>query len=134
MKVKSITLQQIFHALTISQTASMNKAAEVLFISQPLLTNAIKKSEREVGINIFLRTSKVLNLCYILFNKTICREELYRIINNYKNGGAFSTAIFGFKLLFVFSFISFCFNPIRIVLFKVFCKCVKQSFCVKCAF
>ena len=36
----------------------MNKAAEVLFISQPLLTNAINESEREVGINIFLRTSK----------------------------------------------------------------------------
>lgn len=53
-----MTLQQIFYALTISQMGSMNKAAEVLFISQPSLTSAIKELEREVGINIFLRTSK----------------------------------------------------------------------------
>lgn len=53
-----MTLQQIFYALTISQIGSMNKAAEVLFISQPSITSAIKELEREVGINIFLRTSK----------------------------------------------------------------------------
>ena len=48
MKVKHMTLQQIFYALTISQMGSMNKAAEVLFISQPSLTSAIKELEREV--------------------------------------------------------------------------------------
>lgn len=36
----------------------MNKAAEALFISQPSLTNAVKDLEKEVGISIFLRTSR----------------------------------------------------------------------------
>lgn len=36
----------------------MNKAAETLFISQPSLTNAVKDLEKEVGISIFLRTSR----------------------------------------------------------------------------
>ncbi len=53
-----MTLQQIFYALTIAQTKSMNKAAEKLFVSQPSLTNAIKELERETGIAIFKRTSK----------------------------------------------------------------------------
>ena len=53
-----MTLQQIFYALTISETGSMNKAAEKLFISQPSLTSAIKELERDVGITIFTRTGK----------------------------------------------------------------------------
>ncbi|MBO4896707.1 MAG: LysR family transcriptional regulator [Clostridia bacterium] len=53
-----MTLQQIFYALTISETGSMNKAAEVLFISQPSLTNAIKELEKDVGITIFSRTGR----------------------------------------------------------------------------
>lgn len=53
-----MTLQQLFYALTIAQTNSMNKAAEKLFISQPSLTNAIKELEKETGIKIFKRTSK----------------------------------------------------------------------------
>ena len=53
-----MTLQQIFYALTISRMGSMNKAAESLYISQPSLTNAIKDLEKEIGITVFLRTSK----------------------------------------------------------------------------
>ena len=53
-----MTLQQIYYALTIARTKSMNKAAEQLFISQPSLTNAIKELERETGIAIFKRTNK----------------------------------------------------------------------------
>lgn len=53
-----MTLQQVFYAITISELGSMNKAAESLFISQPSLTNAIKDLEKELGISIFMRTSK----------------------------------------------------------------------------
>ncbi len=53
-----MTLQQIFYALTIAETGSMNKAAELLYISQPSLTNAIKELERDAGITIFSRTGK----------------------------------------------------------------------------
>ena len=57
-----MTLQQIIYVLTISEAGSMNKAAESLFISQPSLTNSVKDLEREVGISIFLRTSKGVTL------------------------------------------------------------------------
>lgn len=53
-----MTLQQLYYCLTISQIGSMNKAAEKLFISQPTLTSAIKELEKEIGIQIFLRTGK----------------------------------------------------------------------------
>ena len=53
-----MTLQQIYYALKISKTGSMNKAAEELYISQPSLTNAIKELERDTGITIFARTGK----------------------------------------------------------------------------
>ncbi|MBQ9948619.1 MAG: LysR family transcriptional regulator [Oscillospiraceae bacterium] len=53
-----MTLQQIRYAITIADTGSMNRSAEILFVSQPSLTSAIKELEREIGISIFLRTSK----------------------------------------------------------------------------
>lgn len=53
-----MTLQQIKYALTIADSGSMNRAAELLYISQPTLSGAVKELEREIGIAIFLRTSK----------------------------------------------------------------------------
>lgn len=53
-----MTLQQIKYALTIADAGSMNRAAELLYISQPTLSGSVKELEREIGIAIFLRTSK----------------------------------------------------------------------------
>ncbi|WP_274941534.1 LysR family transcriptional regulator [Chordicoccus furentiruminis] len=53
-----MTLQQIHYALTIAETGSMSKAAEKLFISQPTLTGAIRDLEADLGITIFLRSSR----------------------------------------------------------------------------
>lgn len=53
-----MTLQQIKYALTIADAGSMNRAAELLYISQPTLSGAVKELEMEIGIAIFLRTSK----------------------------------------------------------------------------
>ncbi|MBQ1436089.1 MAG: LysR family transcriptional regulator [Clostridia bacterium] len=53
-----MTLQQIFYALTVARTGSMNKAAGELFISQPTLTSAIKELERDAGIEIFSRSKR----------------------------------------------------------------------------
>ena len=53
-----MTLTQIRYALAIADVGSMNKAAEQLFISQPSMSSAIKELEKEIGINIFLRTGK----------------------------------------------------------------------------
>ena len=53
-----MTLQQINYLLTISESRSMNKAAEKLFIAQPTLTGAVRDVENELGIQIFHRTHK----------------------------------------------------------------------------
>ncbi|HOC33839.1 MAG TPA: LysR family transcriptional regulator, partial [Ruminococcus flavefaciens] len=53
-----MTLQQINYLITISESRSMNKAAEKLFIAQPTLTGAVRDVEKELGIQIFHRTHK----------------------------------------------------------------------------
>ena len=57
-----MTLQQIHYILTIAECRSMNKAAEKLFIAQPTLTSAVKDVENELGISIFLRTHRGVNV------------------------------------------------------------------------
>lgn len=57
-----MTLLQIYYALVTSETGSMNKAAEKLFISQPTLTSAIKELETETGITIFNRSNRGVSL------------------------------------------------------------------------
>ena len=53
-----MTLQQIKYVITVAEKGSMNKAAEELFVAQPTLTAAIHELEKEVGITIFIRTSR----------------------------------------------------------------------------
>lgn len=57
-----MTLQQIRYALGIAKVGSFNKAAELLFVSQPSLTTAIRDLEEKVGIVIFNRTSRGVSL------------------------------------------------------------------------
>lgn len=57
-----MTLQQLHYAIVISETGSMNKAAEILYIAQPSLTSAIKELEKETGITIFNRSGKGVSL------------------------------------------------------------------------
>ncbi len=57
-----MTLQQLHYAIVISETGSMNKAAEILYIAQPSLTSAMKELEKELGITIFNRSGKGVSL------------------------------------------------------------------------
>ena len=50
------------YIITISETGSLNKAAEALYISQPSLTNAVKELEKELGIIIFNRSGRGVTL------------------------------------------------------------------------
>lgn len=52
-----MTLQQILYVLTVAKEGSMNKAADVLYISQPTLTSSIHSLEKELSIQIFNRNS-----------------------------------------------------------------------------
>lgn len=57
-----MTLQQLHYAITISETGSFNKAAEVLYVSQPSLSSAMQDLEKELGIMIFYRSGRGVSL------------------------------------------------------------------------
>lgn len=53
-----MTLQQLYYVIVISEMGSLNKAAEVLYISQPSLTSAVQELEKELGFSLFHRTGR----------------------------------------------------------------------------
>lgn len=57
-----MTIQQIRYVLTIAEKGSMNRAAEVLYVSQPSLTTAIRELEQELGVTIFHRSGRGVTL------------------------------------------------------------------------
>lgn len=57
-----MTLQQLNYVIVISEIGSFNKAAEILYVSQPSLTSAVKELEKETGITIFNRSRKGVTL------------------------------------------------------------------------
>ncbi|MET1031442.1 LysR family transcriptional regulator [Domibacillus tundrae] len=57
-----MTLQQLKYVIEIVHCGSINEAARRLFLSQPSLSKAVKELEAELGITIFIRTSKGITL------------------------------------------------------------------------
>lgn len=57
-----MTLQQIRYILGVAENASLNKASEKLFISQPALSASIHDAEGELGFPIFTRNTRGVKL------------------------------------------------------------------------
>lgn len=57
-----MTLVQLKYAITVAGANSLNKAAKMLFISQPSLSTAIRSLEKEIGFNLFMRSKKGITL------------------------------------------------------------------------
>lgn len=57
-----MTIQQLHYAIVISETGSLNKAAELLFVAQPSLTGSMQDLEKELGITIFHRSGRGVSL------------------------------------------------------------------------
>ena len=57
-----MTIQQLNYVIAISEKGSLNKAAEVLYVSQPSLTSAVRELEKELGITIFNRGGRGVTL------------------------------------------------------------------------
>ncbi len=53
-----MTVQQLRYAIAIAETGSLNKASEVLYVSQPSLTGAMRELERELGVTLFNRSGR----------------------------------------------------------------------------
>ena len=57
-----MTLQQIKYVLQIARSGSISKASQNLFIAQPYLSNTLRALEKELGITIFFRRHKGVDL------------------------------------------------------------------------
>lgn len=53
-----MTLQQLKYVVTVAEVGNITEAAEKLFISQPSLTSAVHSLEKEMNVEIFLRSNK----------------------------------------------------------------------------
>ena len=103
-----MTLTQLHYVLTIAETGSMNKAAELLYVAQPSLTNAIKELEKELGITLFFRNGKGVTLTndgseFLLYARQIYGEyetvlEKYGKNGNYKKKFGVSTQHYSFAV------------------------------------
>lgn len=85
-----MTIQQIYYAIVISETGSINKAAEKLYISQPSLTSAIQELEKSIGIQIFNRTGRGVTLTndgaeFILYARQVY-SQYENLEERYSNG------------------------------------------------
>ena len=58
----AVTLRQLKYIVEIVNCGSMNEAAKRLYITQPSLSSAVKELENEIGVELFIRTSKGISL------------------------------------------------------------------------
>ena len=54
--------RDLTYVLTVRDTQNFSKAAQRLFISQPSLSAAVKKAEKQIGFPIFDRSSNHIQL------------------------------------------------------------------------
>lgn len=57
-----MTLQQLKYMIEIVNCGSINEAAKRLYIAQPTLSSAVKELETELGVELFIRTSRGIRL------------------------------------------------------------------------
>ena len=63
-------LYKVFYI--VAKYKSMTKASEVLFVSQPAISKSIKTLEEQIGVSLFNRSSRGINLTEegkVLFNR-----------------------------------------------------------------
>lgn len=88
-----MTLMQLHYIITITESGSLNKAAELLYISQPSLTSAVKELEKELGITIFNRSGRGVTLTndgteFLLYARQIY-SQYERVLEKYGKGGTY---------------------------------------------
>ena len=57
-----MTLQQLHYMMEVFQCGSINKASQSLFVSQSAISDAIRELERELGITVFRRSNRGVQL------------------------------------------------------------------------
>ena len=87
-----MNLLHMKHALEVAKAGSLNKAAETLLIAAPNVSRSIKELEADIGISIFERTTKGMELTpeveeFINYAKGIL-NQIDEVENFYKKGSA----------------------------------------------
>lgn len=84
---------QLHYIIIISETGSLNKAAEQLYVSQPSLTSAVKELEKELGITIFHRSGKGVALTNDGMEFLLHAKQIYgqyeSVMEKYGKGGSY---------------------------------------------
>ena len=88
---QTMTIQQLNYVITISEKGSLNKAAEVLYVTQPSLTSAVRELEKELGITLFNRGGKGVTLTndgaeFIQYARQVV-TQYDRLLEKYGKGG-----------------------------------------------
>jgi len=82
---------QIKCFLTVAETLSFTKAANILFISQPGLSKQIRSSERELNILLFIRDNQKIRLtpagAYLLQELSVMQNKFEDIISHAQSIG-----------------------------------------------
>ena len=86
-----MTITQLKYIITISEKGSLNKAAEVLFVSQPSLTSAVRELEKELGITLLNRGGKGVTLTndgveFLQYARQVV-SQYERLLEKYGKGG-----------------------------------------------
>ena len=80
------------YALTVAKSGSLGKASEQLLIAAPNISRPIKELESDLGITIFTRTAKGMELTpegeeFMIYAKSIL-SQIEQVENFYKKGSA----------------------------------------------
>lgn len=86
-----MTIQQLNYLVTIVEVGSLNKAAELLYVSQPSLTSSMQELEKELAITLLNRGGRGVSLTNdgLEFIK-YARELVYQyniVLDKYGKGG-----------------------------------------------
>lgn len=78
------------YAVEVARLGSLNKASETLFIAQPNISRSIKELEADLGITIFNRSAKGMELTaegeeFISYAESILKQ-IDSVYSKYKNG------------------------------------------------
>ena len=87
-----MTIQQLHYAITIAEAGSLNKAAEILYVTQPSLSNALQELEKDLGVTIFHRSGRGVTLTNDGTEFISYARQLYmqyeNMLEKYGKGGA----------------------------------------------
>ncbi|MDP1560714.1 MAG: LysR family transcriptional regulator [Pirellulaceae bacterium] len=77
-------LDQLRYFLRIAETKSFTRAAELLSVSQPALSRSVQKLEEELGVPLFVRKSRVVELSDSGSKFKIRAEQILTLVDDTK--------------------------------------------------